>query len=124
MRRGLTEVLRMECPIAPGSTRVARKPGHGYSITWIPPWARNPETKYLFLGSNAGLRQAVDKTHLILCRDESLVIQKEILFAKECIQLKNWIRQDHTFTNNQRHVVKYSHGQGEWSFYTRWLSES
>jgi len=27
MRRGLTEVLRMECPIAPGSTRVARKPG-------------------------------------------------------------------------------------------------
>jgi len=27
MHRGLTEVLRMECPIAPGSTRVARKPG-------------------------------------------------------------------------------------------------
>ena len=26
MHRGLTEVLRMECPIAPGSTRVARKP--------------------------------------------------------------------------------------------------
>jgi len=26
MYRGLTEVLRMECPIAPGSTRVARKP--------------------------------------------------------------------------------------------------
>ena len=26
MYRGLTKVLRMECPIAPGSTRVARKP--------------------------------------------------------------------------------------------------
>ena len=26
MYHGLTEVLRMECPIAPGSTRVARKP--------------------------------------------------------------------------------------------------
>jgi len=26
MHHGLTEVLRMECPIAPGSTRVARKP--------------------------------------------------------------------------------------------------
>jgi len=49
-----------------------------------------------------------------MCRDESLVIQKQILFAEECIQLKNWIRQDHTFTNNQRHVVKYS--QGEWFF--------